>query len=247
MKKLYPTLIISLLFLFIGCSTFEKEYDEDAIVYREHIYYRKYSDEIVNGRVYKMMGSVKVHLGKMKNGKRKGLWTDWNENGVKSFEGKFIDGELDGVASFFDEVGFNYKTINYKNGLKNGLSSFFDEVGSDSKTISKTINYKDGLKNGESITYSLLQLIQSGIYQYKNDLLNGPSRIVNDSLKQIEKGSYKNDKRDGLWKNFYFPKFKFADVRIIEDSLIRKSEGVYRDNKKIGKWIYYNEDGSVKN
>ena len=37
----------------------------------------KFSDEIVNGNVYQMSDDIIIPLGKMKNGKKDGLWTKW--------------------------------------------------------------------------------------------------------------------------------------------------------------------------
>ena len=74
-------IIISLLFLSIGCSTFQKEYDINNITERNGVYVKKFSDEKVNGKVFQMVDDMKVPLGKMKNSKKDGLWTSWYENG----------------------------------------------------------------------------------------------------------------------------------------------------------------------
>ena len=84
--------IISLLILSIGYS--QKEYDIKQIVKRDGVYYKKFSDEIVNGNVYQMFGDMKVVLGKMKDGKKNELWTEWSENGKKKKEITYKDGEL---------------------------------------------------------------------------------------------------------------------------------------------------------
>ena len=75
MKKLTPILIISLLFLSVGFC--QREYDINHIVEQNGIYIKKFSDEIVNGNVYQMSDDIIIPLGKMKNGKKDGLWTKW--------------------------------------------------------------------------------------------------------------------------------------------------------------------------
>ena len=87
-------IIISLLILLIGCSTSQKEYDINNITERNGVYVKKFSDEKVNGKVFQMVDDMKVPLGKMKNGKKDGLWTSWYENGQKKEEVTFKDGEM---------------------------------------------------------------------------------------------------------------------------------------------------------
>ena len=54
-------LIISLLFLFVGCSTVQKEYDiENLMTLDGVVYTEKFRDENVTGIIYKMYGKKKV-------------------------------------------------------------------------------------------------------------------------------------------------------------------------------------------
>ena len=69
-------LIISLL-LFLSVGFCQQEYDINQIVERNSVYVKKFSDEIVNGNVYQMSDDIIIPLGKMKNGKKDGLWTKW--------------------------------------------------------------------------------------------------------------------------------------------------------------------------
>ena len=85
-------LIISLLFLSVGFS--QKEYDIAHITEQNGVYIKKFSDEIVNGKVFKMFGEMKVPLVKMKEGKKEGKCMVWYENGQKNSEGTFKDGNL---------------------------------------------------------------------------------------------------------------------------------------------------------
>ena len=86
-------IIISLLILSVGCSTFQKEFDINNITERNGVYVKKFSDEKVNGKVFQMVDDMKVPLGKMKNGKKEGKWTFWWKNGQKGYEGTWKNGK----------------------------------------------------------------------------------------------------------------------------------------------------------
>ena len=60
----------------------QKEYDINHIVLQNGVYIKKFSDEIVNGKVFQMGGDMKVPLGKMKDGKKEGKWMVWYDNGT---------------------------------------------------------------------------------------------------------------------------------------------------------------------
>ena len=84
-------LIIPLLFLSVVFC--QKEYNITHITEQNGVYIKKFSDEVVNGKVFLMYGDMKVSLGKMKNGKKDGKWKYWRENGQKSSEVTYQDGE----------------------------------------------------------------------------------------------------------------------------------------------------------
>ena len=65
------------LLLFIELAWGQNEYNIKHIVDQDSVYKKKFSDKIVNGNVYQMSDDIKVPLGKMKNGKKDGLWTKW--------------------------------------------------------------------------------------------------------------------------------------------------------------------------
>ena len=67
---------ISLLLL-IGLAWGQKDYNINQLIEQGGIYMEKFSDEIVNGNVYQMSDDIIIPLGKMKNGKKDGLWTKW--------------------------------------------------------------------------------------------------------------------------------------------------------------------------
>ena len=87
-------IIISLLILLVGCSTSQKEYDINNITERNSVYVKKFSDEIVNGEVFQMVGDMKLPLGKMKDGKKKGKWISFSPNGQKKGIDTYKDGKV---------------------------------------------------------------------------------------------------------------------------------------------------------
>ncbi len=139
MKRLL--LIVLPLLLSVGLS--QQEYDLNSIEEKNGVYYKKYSEEIVNGKVFEMFGDVKVPLGKMKDGKLDGLWTDWYENGKKNIEENYKDGELDGLKTWWYRNGQKRKEGNYKDGKPDGLWTWWYKNGK--KKSEKT--YKDGEEN----------------------------------------------------------------------------------------------------
>ena len=136
MKKLYPTLIISLLFLLVGCST-----DFTTLQKRGDTYYEINSEEPFSGLIINKYESGQKHTkGYLTNGREDGIWTWWYENGQKEkevdyFDGKTLDvlykkwddngqkeegtlkdGKLDGfVTEWYENGQKKYETI-YKNG-----------------------------------------------------------------------------------------------------------------------------------
>ena len=143
MKKLY--LLLSILFLIlIGCSIFQKEYDIDQLILIDEVYYKKSSDEIVDGKVFQIFGDMKMGLGYIKNGTKEGLWTWWFENGEKKNEGMFKDGKENGLHKWWYNNGHKSEERTYMDGVKYGLWTKWYDNGQ--KGIEGT--YIDGLEFG---------------------------------------------------------------------------------------------------
>ena len=130
-------LIILLLFLFVGCS---KEYNVDDLIindstqiedipFKIKIYNEKFSKDVVSGKVYQIYTNEKVLLGKVKNGKKEGLWTEWYDNGQKRAESTYKGGRDNGLATSWHENGQKRAEITYKNGEQDGLQTFWYENG----------------------------------------------------------------------------------------------------------------------
>ena len=88
---------ISLL-LFIWLAWGQKEYNINHIFEQDSIHKKKFSDEIVNGNVYVMFDDMKVPFGKMKNGKKEGIWTDWYIGGTIKSKTSWKNGNISGTC-----------------------------------------------------------------------------------------------------------------------------------------------------
>jgi antitoxin component YwqK of YwqJK toxin-antitoxin module len=143
-------IIISLLFLSIGFS--QKEYDINHITEQNGVYIKKFSDEIVNGKVFQMFDDMKVPLGKMKDGKKEDKWMVWYDNGTKQEEQNYKDGKKNGLSILWFENGIKRKETQYLNDEKYGLETNYREEGGmysqvdwiDRLNYTNTTFYEDG-------------------------------------------------------------------------------------------------------
>ena len=119
-------IIISLLILSVGLS--QKEYNIEHLLERDGVYIKKFSDEIVNGKVFQMFGDMKVPLGKMKDGKKEGKWMVWYDNGTKQEEQNYKDGKKNGLTTKWTENGRRRET-QYLNDEVYGLETIYTGVG----------------------------------------------------------------------------------------------------------------------
>jgi len=116
------------LLLFIGLAWGQKDYNIKQIIEQGGIYMEKFSDEIVNGNVYQMSDDIIIPLGKMKNGKKDGLWTEWYPN-KRKLEETYKHGMLDGFVSLFYKTGQREWRHTYNNGQFDGLWTYWYEDG----------------------------------------------------------------------------------------------------------------------
>ena len=166
MKKIL--LIILPLLLIVGCEK-QKEYSIDNIIEREGIYYKKFTEEIVNGFVFEEIEGTKVKLGRMKNGKKDGKWIDWYENGQKKKEVSWKDGNYDGKRTEWYENGQKKYQGTYKDDKQNGLSTDWYENGQKKYEGTSKDGKQDGLftlwfENGQKVreeTYKEGELISN--------------------------------------------------------------------------------------
>ena len=148
---------ISLL-LFIGLAWGQKEYNINHIVEQDSVYKKKFSDEIVNGNVYKMFDDMKVPKGKMKNGEKEGIWTDWYSRGTIKSKTSWKNGNISGTCYYYrilnGTIEFRTENINSNDYTK----FFYDNSGNISKY---SMEYRSGemyqgseLKFYKNVTYT---------------------------------------------------------------------------------------------
>ena len=149
---------ITPLLLFIGLAWGQKEYNINHIVEQDSIYKKKFSDEIVNGNVYVMFDDMKVPLGKMKNGEKEGIWTDWYSNGRIKSKTSWKNGNISGTCYYYrllnGTIEFRTENINSNDYTK----FFYDNSGNMSKY---SMEYRSGemyqgseLKFYKNVTYT---------------------------------------------------------------------------------------------
>ena len=102
------------LLLFIGLAWGQKEYMTTNLVKQNGVFKKKFSDEIANGAVFKMISGNKVKLGNMKDGKPNGNWKYWSDDGLKSSERVYEKGILTQLTSYRSD-GTEFYSCTFKN------------------------------------------------------------------------------------------------------------------------------------
>ena len=167
-------IIISLLFLLIGCST-----ELDTLQKRGDTYYEINSEEPFSGLIINKYESGQKHTkGYLTNGREDGYWTWWYEGSPKNHIRLYLDNILDNLPYLFYDSWENYgqkrKVVDYLDGTKDGLITEWYENGQKKEEGT----YKDGKEDG----------LWTGWYD------NGQ--------KEIE-GTFKDGKPDGLSTLWY--------------------------------------------
>jgi antitoxin component YwqK of YwqJK toxin-antitoxin module len=152
-------------------------------------------------RVYKSNPKVMYYRGAFLNGVPIGVFEFYNEKGyLKSTVNHIQDTTINDVVNYYADgktVNSNGRYVGKKVGKtwerqKQGLWEFFDADG----RLIRFENYKDNLLNGESkVFYANGQI--SHEMMYANDEMNGPFSEYTLEGKLSKKGSYKNGIYDG--------------------------------------------------
>jgi len=155
-------------FALVGCSITRTK----QISFRDELFYEANSSKLINGKVTipggffeNVEGQTK---GKIKEGKRTGLWTsfypngkiastinwvnnlqdglatEWYESGQKKIEANYKDDKQDGLATEWYENGQKKAEGNFKGGKRNGLLTYWYENGQ----MQEQVNYLRGKPNG---------------------------------------------------------------------------------------------------
>ena len=248
MKKLH--LLLSVLFLILGCST-----DLDSLQERNNIYYEVNSDKPFSGLIInKYESGQKKSKGFLTNGKEDGFWTYWYKDQPINYLRLYMDNIMDNLPYIFYDSWENYgqksKEVDYLDGVLDKLSTEWYENG----LVKSKRSWKDGEKQGLYTSwYDNGQKKEEGTY--KDGEKDGLSTSWYDNGQKKEERTYKDGEKDGLSTSWYDNGQKLA-IRTYKDGNLRfstwwyeneqmKSKGTYKDGEKIsGKG--WNEDGSPK-
>ena len=230
------------LILFIGLTWGQKEYNIDHIVKQGVVYKEKFTDEIVNGNIFKMSGEMKLPLGKMKDGKKTDKWMVWYNDGTKKQEGTFNDdGRRDGLWTYWDKSnGKEYKgkvEVSFEDGGVIGTMIY--EGGGflwyPNNEIKSYNSYKNGTLDG-LFTRWRVNGVKEREGSFKDGKKNGKWTEWYDNGQKIYEGNYKgldkwgDPQLDGLYTGWY-------------DNGQKRSYGTYNVGEKDGKWTYWYKNG----
>ena len=121
------------------------EYDFKDIVEQDGLYYKKFSNDKVSGKIYKNIDGNKVYLGQMYEGKIEGEWYNWYDNGRKKEQMHYVNGKREGRQLGWYESGKKRADVYIENGETRDIQ-FWRENGEkqqlskikDNKRIDKT-------------------------------------------------------------------------------------------------------------
>ena len=181
--------------------------------------------------------------GLMKNGKPDGYWKNYYKNGKVKIEGNRKNFQLDSLWKFYDEKGRITKSINYSDGKKEGLTSIYDTLGS----VLITENFNKDLKEGLSKTFyksgktKTTVLFVNGkkegtAYDFSEDsVVTAMTEFKGGILQSYQKINQKDEqnKKQGVWKEFYDDKVIKKEQRFNDDSL----DGYVKEYDKKGNLV----------
>ena len=189
------------------------------------------------GKIVDENGQVK-RLIRYKNGKKDGLETfvnnnglkkveitnkdskrvyevKWYENGQKRAEQNWKDGKKNGLATYWYENGQKESQRTFKDGKKNGLwTNWFENGQKKSET-----NYKNGQKSSER--------------NYKNGKFHGLSTDWFENGQKRAEQNWKDGKLNGLWTEWH-------------ENGLRSMELTEKEGELDGLWTEWYENGRKK-
>jgi antitoxin component YwqK of YwqJK toxin-antitoxin module len=167
--------------------------------------------------------------GLMKDGKPNGYWKNYYKNGKLKIEGNRRNFLLDSIWKFYDEKGRVTKSIDYKEGKKNGITTVYDTLGKVTSTENYLKDVKEGLsrvfyKNGKtkSVVPFLKGHQEGTAYEFNQDsVVTSISVYKGGILQTYEKVNQRdeNNKKQGIWKEFYDNKEIKKEMKFNDDSL----------------------------
>ena len=200
----------------------------------------------------------KIHSkGNYINGKREGIWECYWSDDKLWFKGNYINDKREGYWVFYFPNGsLSSKTL-YKDDetikelpiteSEDKKKLFIPRKLSGEGSRWSDWNKEQPIKDGKRINQYDLEGREQGYWEYYYD---------NGNI--MEKGSYKNGKEDGLWKQYFFSNgqlsskggFKNGDKYGLWEYYWENGqlggEGNFKNDYKDGIWKYYNEDGVLR-
>ncbi len=225
-----------------------QEYNYTNIILRNNIYLKKFSDEVVDGRVYQNILDEYIYMGRVKNGNIDGPWVEWYENGQKKIRSNYIDGNLDGYLTIWNENGHRDSKSYFFDGRLDSMWTYFRNGN-----VKKEEIFKNDIISNIKLFYKDNSLFLNGKFRdgekYKGEFIEKRKRISN--LKIFEDScivSYKDEHetsisyiRGGTFKYESEPKiFLVQDCRVdscydnneIEVALINLKKQEKEKNKR---------------
>ena len=189
---------------------------------------REYSQDgkIIGAKIYHE--GIIVGLGIVDEaGLKQGEWKEYWDSGEIKAAGKYSNGLKIGEWKFYYKNGKIEEVGTYlKNEKPNGEWKWYHENGN----VLREEIYANGIENGTMTEYSDSgTVISKG--EYVDGLEEGPWVYQLGDIKM--EGSYKEGKRDGVWKYYY-------------DNGNLNFEGKFLDDNSDGKHIFYWDNGKVK-
>lgn len=235
----------------VGERTYINPYEkmEDIVFEGEEIKYP-------NGTIKELSKDGKYYITEIKNNKRNGISTQYDNAGKVIWVGEFKDNILDGSFKGYDEYGYIIEGT-YKNDLLEGEVTRTTPKGEVIKEI-----YKNGLLDGTKVSYYEDGSIR-GTAEYKKGKLNGTivSFRKNGDIHEISEWKdgerngkmikydfegrialmveYKNGMCEGVFKEFLVG--KLLEEREYKENLKHGITKIYYPNGKIKEEILYNE------
>ncbi len=202
-------------------------------------------------------------------GRKQGEWKKlYPGTKVYQYEGMFKDDKPIGVFKYYYESSKIKATLEYSENSNRTEAVYYHENGmvmskgiyrsmkkdsiwlnySSSGKLNSSESYKNGALDGPKIIYYLSvdlsrsSPLVSSISNYKNDVLSGEFTKYFENGSMMEKGTYIDGKREGLWINFYPGGTKESIVRY-EHGLRNGWTFAYdKSGKEIAKYYYFNEE-----
>ena len=191
-----------------------------------------------------------------KNGQPSGYYRSYFRNGKLKSEGWYVDGQQQGDWYFYEARG-TVSTHNYFiNDTPYGWQEYFTPGGWKEKEewyqygyVNKAIFY-DSLGNvtdkidldkgtGPYVIHYPNGKVRVALY-YKNSKLDGKAQWYDPDGTLSEEGTYRNDKREGNWKNRYVGGKLFSDLNYDEDRFNGECKWYYENGNISTDNNYYN-------